>query len=207
MQGGEAIFYVAILILSVMVHEVAHGFMAYKEGDSTAKVAGRLSLNPLKHIDPMGTIILPLLLVITNAGFIFGWAKPVPFNPNNFRNRRRGTFLVAFAGIWMNLIIALVFSLLIRFLPGSGITTPALLSVFASIVFINILLAIFNLVPVPPLDGSRILFSLLPARFFQYEAWLERYSLALVILFVIFGWKFIIPLVFWLFSLLTGLPM
>jgi Zn-dependent protease len=209
MQPAQTIFYVLILILSVMVHEVAHGFMAYKEGDPTAKLAGRLTLNPLKHIDPMGTIIIPLLLAITNAGFMFGWAKPVPYNPNNFRNRRRGTLLVASAGIIMNLIIAVVFSLIIRMLPGmtflSASAAQSFMDVSVSIVLLNVLLAIFNLMPIPPLDGSRIIFSLLPSRFFKYEAWLERYSLAFVIIFIIFGWKLILPLVFSVFTLLTGI--
>ncbi len=192
-----------------MVHEVAHGFMADKEGDPTAKLAGRLSLNPIKHIDPLGTIILPLLLVITNAGFLFGWAKPVPYNPNNFRNRKRGTLLVASAGVIMNLIIAGVFAILIRFLPSmtflSAEMASSFLNISVSIVLINILLAIFNLLPIPPLDGSRILFTLLPARFRDYEHLLERYSLMFVILFIIFGWKYILPVIYTVFSLFTGI--
>lgn len=192
-----------------MVHEVAHGFVAYKEGDPTAKIAGRLTLNPIKHIDPIGTIILPLILVLTHAGFLFGWAKPVPYNPNNFRNRKRGTLLVASAGVIMNFVIAIVFAILIRFIPSftflSASAITAFIDISSIIVLVNILLGIFNLVPIPPLDGSRILFSLLPDRYLRYEGELERYSMMLVIIFIIFGWKFIFPIVLGVFTILTGI--
>lgn len=190
-----------------MVHEVAHGFAALREGDQTAKMAGRLTLNPLKHIDMFGSIIVPLLLIFSNSGFVFGWAKPVPYNPANFKNRRRGTILVASAGIITNIIIAVAFAIFLRLLPYTPFLSEGVVSMFSGIIFINILLAIFNLVPVPPLDGSRILFGILPARFIKYEYILERYSLFLVVLFVFFGWKFIEPVIFYLFSLLTGISL
>lgn len=198
---------IVILLLSVIVHEVAHGLMAYKQGDPTAKIAGRLTLNPIRHIDPIGTILVPILL-FTTTGFLFGWAKPVPYNPNNFRNRRRGTLLVASAGVLMNIIIAAVFSIIIRLIPDMAFLSEnfakALTEVSVIIISINLLLAIFNLVPIPPLDGSRILFSLLPSRFFKYEVWLDRYSLLFVLIFVFFGWKLLFPVLNWVFAIFVG---
>ncbi len=181
--------------------------MAYKQGDPTAKIAGRLTLNPIRHIDPIGTILVPILL-FTTTGFLFGWAKPVPYNPNNFRNRRRGTLLVASAGVLMNIIIAAVFSIIIRLIPDMAFLSEnfakALTEVSVIIISINLLLAIFNLVPIPPLDGSRILFSLLPSRFFKYEVWLDRYSLLFVLIFVFFGWKLLFPVLNWVFAIFVG---
>ncbi|MEN9582604.1 MAG: hypothetical protein RL641_558 [Candidatus Parcubacteria bacterium] len=211
MQLTNAFFYIIILMLSVIIHEVAHGFMAYRQGDPTAKMAGRLTLNPLKHIDLVGTILLPLFLVLTNAGFLFGWAKPVPYNPNNLRNPRMGKFLVSVAGVAMNILIAIVFSILIRFLPSmsflSSTTYASILDISVLIVSINLLLAIFNLLPVPPLDGSRILFAILPAKFARQEAFLERYSLIILIAFVYFGWRIIAPVVLPITTFFTGIPM
>lgn len=203
MQGFESLFYVAVLIMSVVVHEVAHGFAAYREGDETAYRLGRLTLNPLKHIDLVGSVILPLALVLTHSPFLFGWAKPVPYNPHNFKHRKRGTLFVASAGVLTNFLVALIFGIGLRIL-GHFDVTGALPSIFTAIVFVNLLLGFFNLVPIPPLDGSRILFALLPTRFQRYEHHLERYSLALVLLFVIFGWKFIAPAIFFIFKLFTG---
>ncbi len=118
----NGLFYVIVLIMSIVIHEVAHGYSAYLLGDDTARLSGRLTLNPIRHLDPFGSVILPLLLFITTKGsFLIGWAKPVPYNPANLRNGRRGNMIVAFAGIAANLIIAIIFGLLIRFAPVFGI--------------------------------------------------------------------------------------
>lgn len=200
MQELITIFYIVVLIISLVLHELAHGYAALSQGDKTALYAGRLTANPLKHLDLWGSFLIPLFLIITSAGFIIGWAKPVPYNPNNLRNRRWGTLWVASAGVLTNLLLATVFGLLLRFLPF-GAVTQTLLEI---IVITNIVLAVFNLVPIPPLDGSKILFTLLPARFESLLFTLERYSFLFVIIFVIYGWRFVVPLVSGLFTLITG---
>lgn len=158
MQPGD-IFQIVILIFSVVLHEVAHGYMANYLGDPTARLQGRLTLNPLKHIDPTGSVLLPLLLTITHSPILIGYAKPVPYNPYNLPGKWDEA-LVAFAGPGTNIVLALIFGLVIRFFGGS--VDPTLVDAFAIIVFINMLLALFNLIPVPPLDGSKILSTLLP---------------------------------------------
>src|SRR3989344_5255968 len=164
------IFSLVVFIFSVMIHEVSHGVVAYKLGDDTAKAMGRLNLNPLSHIDPVGSIFLPLFLILINSPILFGWAKPVPYNPNNLKNPRSGAALIGAAGPLSNLLMAAIFGIFSRLLPldyqtrvvlaqavpqGAAelISTPfeALFFAFAIIVFINTLLAIFNLVPIPPL--------------------------------------------------------
>lgn len=201
----DTIFYIVILIMSVVAHEVAHGFAAYKFGDMTARDQGRLTLNPIKHLDLFGSVIVPILLILSQTGLVFGWAKPVPYNPNNLRNKKIGTIVVAGAGIVTNLAIALFFSALIRVSPFLNIDSSALLSISSSIVLVNIVLALFNIIPIPPLDGSKILFELLPLRFRKVEAFLEAYSFLFVIIFIIFLWDKISPVIFWLFKLLTGI--
>ncbi|MAZ67321.1 site-2 protease family protein [bacterium] len=166
-MGVEVIFLIAILVVSVVIHEVAHGFAANYLGDPTAKLQGRLTLNPVSHIDPMGSIVLPAILALSSSPFLFGWAKPVPYNPYNLqRGGRWSEAMVAFAGPAANIAIALIFGIFIRF----GALPASMVSLAVSIVFLNILLAVFNLIPIPPLDGSKILPQLLPRGLaLQYE--------------------------------------
>jgi Zn-dependent protease len=183
------IFILVVLFFSIVIHEVAHGSVALSSGDPTAKYAGRLTLNPLKHIDPIGTIFLPLILLILTFGQgpIFGWAKPVPINPYNFRDQKWGTLKVSIAGPATNFLIAIIFGLIIRFftLPES------LLILFDIIVVYNLAWGIFNLVPLPPLDGSWILFTLLPERFSNLKFFLQQYGLFILLFFIFFGLRWI----------------
>lgn len=190
--------------MSVIIHEVSHGFMAEKFGDKTARFAGRLTLNPIPHLDLFGSIILPVLLIITHAGFLFGWAKPVPYNPNNLTNRKWGTLAVASAGIIANLFIAIIFGAFIRLGVYLDYTNPSFYFICGLISFVNLLLAFFNLMPFPPLDGSKILFSFLPARFARFEDILERYSIIIFLLFIFFIWDHIFPGIFYIYHLLVG---
>ena len=204
MSATDTIFYILILIFSVVIHEVSHGFMAEHFGDKTARFAGRLTLNPLKHLDMFGSILLPALLVLTHASFLFGWAKPVPYNPDNLTNRRWGEFWVAAAGILANFFIAIIFGLIIRFVGGFALP-DSFYVITSMIVITNLVLAIFNLVPIPPLDGSKILFSFLPRSFYGAVMVLERFSFILLILFVVSFSKYLFPIMAYLFHLIAGL--
>jgi len=195
-------FQIAILIFSVVIHEVAHGYAASYLGDQTARYKGRLTLNPLKHLDPIGSFLVPLLSYQL-GGFIIGWAKPVPYNPHNLRPGRWSEAMVAGAGPLSNICLALIFGLLIRF--AGGFMSPAFLTIATIVVFINIVLAIFNLIPVPPLDGSKLLFALFPESFSGLRDFFERYGFILLIFVVLFIWRLILPLVIATFTLITGL--
>lgn len=199
------IFQILVLIFSVIIHEVSHGAMALAFGDRTAEYEGRLTLNPVKHIDLFGSIILPFLLFISKAGFIIGWAKPVPYNPYNLRNPKVAEPLVAFAGPLSNLVVALFFGILIRFVPISSVVTSNLVSIFATVVFINITLAIFNLIPIPPLDGSKILFSFIPRSRFVFTEAAARYGFLILVAIIIFMPNIITPIIMSIFRLMTGL--
>lgn len=208
MEGIAPIFYIVVLLMSVVIHEVSHGYAALYFGDRTAELQGRLTLNPLKHLDLYGSIILPLLLLISQAPFLIGWAKPVPYNPNNFtqEKRRIASIWVASAGILSNLLIVLFFGILIRLTSFLGINLPeSVISISSIIVFVNIVLAVFNLMPFPPLDGSKILFGFLGYRYRKIESFMEKYSIVFLIIFIFFIWKFITPIIYLIFNFATGL--
>ena len=208
----DIIFYLVVLIFSIIIHEVAHGYAANALGDPTARLAGRLTLNPIPHIDLFGSVILPVLLVLTNSSFLFGWAKPVPYNPYNLRNKRWGEFVVASAGVATNLFFAVIFGLATRYLTLNGFDVAA--GATAIIALVNLFLGLFNLIPIPPLDGFTVLRSVVPYRF---EAVLRSFEmklaqggiLTLIAFLILFSYLFITPfarLVSYIFMLLTGSP-
>src|SRR3989338_9909361 len=176
------IFFFVILLLSAVFHEYMHGWAANEMGDSTAKDLGRLTLNPLAHIDPFMTLALPALLYIASGGgFMFAAAKTVPFNPYNLRYPKYGPALVGIAGPLGNLALAALFASIVR-IPGLPTT---FVSVAGLVVWVNVLLAVFNLVPLPPLDGSHVLLSLLPPRWDGVHRFLEQYGFVLFIVFLV----------------------
>ena len=167
----------AIFFSAVIIHEFSHALIAFKLGDSTAQRMGRLTLNPLAHIDPFGTILLPLMLILMNSPVLFGWAKPVPINFSNLKNPKRDMMWVGFAGPLANLLMAFCVSFLLKTGLGAQETWSALIH---SCMVINVVLAVFNLIPIPPLDGSRVLMSFLPGALAYRFAQLERYGFILL---------------------------
>jgi len=200
-----------ILILSIVLHEVAHGYAANWLGDPTARLAGRLNLNPLKHIDPLGSVIIPAVLFFSGAQFLFGWAKPVPYNPYNLRNQKWGESMVAAAGPLTNLLLAFIFAMIIRSAPILGIPASSV-DMFTTIVFINILLAVFNSIPFPPLDGSKVIVPFLPfglqVKYRALTGYVERLGLIAlflcVFIFMQIFWKPFSMVVLWIYHTMVG---
>lgn len=188
-----SIIYFAILIFSIILHEVAHGYAADKLGDPTARYAGRLTLNPIPHIDPLGSILLPLISIFS-GGFLFGWAKPVPYNPYNLVHARQwGEFIVAAAGPGTNFALAIIFAGFARLSPDPTFATICLIGVI-----VNLWLGTLNLIPVPPLDGSKVLEGILPSSLaYRYREWRHRMDLnpfvgfgIIIIIIILFGNSF-----------------
>lgn len=192
------LFLYAVVVLSAVFHEYCHGWMAYYLGDPTAERAGRLTLNPLKHLDPMGTVIIPLFLLFFAGGFI-GWAKPVPYNPYNLRDQKYGSAKVGVAGPSANFILALIFGLTLRFFPlASNIET-----LLVWIVYINLFLGLFNLIPIPPLDGSKLLMDFFPGT--KGLQWLGG-SLIGIFVAILIAITFIPYIASFLYLLIVGAP-
>lgn len=175
----------AVFIYSIIIHEIAHGLIAERLGDPTARLSKRLTLNPLPHIDPIMSLLLPFFLIFTGSPIIFGAAKPVPIDPYNLRNPKKDMGLIGLAGPLSNLILAVAFSLLAR-VALLAFPSPFLLSLLAYAVKINIMLAIFNLTPIPPLDGGRVLTAILPDRYADALASVEKLGMMVIIFLLLF---------------------
>lgn len=200
MSAANLLFYFLVIVPSAIIHEYAHGWMADRLGDPTAKYAGRLTLNPRAHVDLWGTILMPILLLALSGGsFMFAYAKPVPYNPYNLKNQKWGPALVGLAGPMANLLLAVAFALLLRLTPISGLS-----EFFFIIIYANVLLMVFNLVPIPPLDGSKILYAVLPDSAVGLKNFLDRYSFVILLIFVFFLFDLIAPVINAVVRLLIG---
>ena len=192
-----------VLIFSIVVHEVAHGWVALKQGDQTALMLGRLTFNPIPHVDPIGSLLVPALLALSGWPFLLGWARPVPVNPRNFRNYKKGDILVSLAGVAANLVLAFIFAFLLvgmrwlqRGLPAQDDWWAPMASMFQYGVIINLVLLVFNLVPIPPLDGSHVFYYLLPPDLGARYRALGMYGMFIVLGFLMIGgFRLLIPVI------------
>ena len=202
MIAMQMLFFYLVIVPSAIIHEYAHGWAADRLGDPTAKYAGRLTLNPLVHMDLWGTVIIPLFLMVATGGkFLFAYAKPVPYNPYNLKNQKWGPALVAVAGPLANFLLAFTFAVLLKFLPNLGVVNELIVI----IIMANVLLMVFNLVPIPPLDGSKILFAVLPQSAYKVRQFLEQYGMIILLFFILFLFKLISPIIFTITNYLINL--
>lgn len=207
----ETVLVIVGLLYSIVLHEVAHGYMAEQAGDPTARHAGRLTLNPIPHLDLFGSFLLPLLLIVTQAGFVFGYAKPVPYNPNMMRNRRWDPIKTMAAGPATNIVLAVMLGLFIRAMFAFGIADPAMVGVLSQLVIWNLILAIFNLTPIPPFDGRFLIGLFSPIAMIRAEiamarmggmGWLIGFLVAVFLIFPVAA-QLMPPL----FRLMTGISL
>lgn len=199
MDFPTIILYFLVIVPSAIFHEYMHGWTADQLGDPTARYAGRLTLNPKSHIDLFGTILMPILLSLASSGsFLFAYAKPVPYNPYNLKNQKWGPVLVGLAGPLANFALAAVFAFFSRFVPIKS----SMFDFFQIIILANLGLMVFNLVPIPPLDGSKLLYALWPARSAQILQTFERYGFVILILFIFYASRFLSPIIEWFYLLL-----
>lgn len=198
---------ILILLFSVIVHEVMHGWVALKFGDRTAEIAGRLTLNPIPHIDPFGTVLLPALLFLSGSPFLFAWAKPVPVNPLNFSDLRKGELFVSAAGVISNFCLAILAAVLFHLLSNFSAPTILILGLLYAIK-INLILAVFNLIPIPPLDGSKVLMSQLPYNLAREYSRLDPFGIIIIFALAYFNilsliWRITLPPLY----ALLGIPL
>lgn len=211
MITAESVIFFIILIISIVIHELAHGYTALFLGDNTAENKGRLTLNPIAHADLFGTVLLPLIFLLLGSSFFFGYAKPVPYNPNNLKNKKWGESIVSVVGPISNIVLAIFFFVILFIFSKVGFGNELVYRILHLSILINIVLAIFNLLPIPPLDGSKILFDLIKnfkiKYYFKVRNFLEKNQLLifLVFLFVLIQTNFLYKLAYPIYKFLINL--